>query len=58
MASSVGDLGRKLVDRAKTVGRRDWDEAKKTAREFAEVSGFRGSSKGRSKRKAASRSSR
>ena len=57
-ASRVGDLGRKVVNRYKTIVGRDWDEAKKEGREQAMLYGYRGSSKGRSKtRKPSARSS-
>ena len=55
MASSVGDLGRKLVDRAETVVRDDWEEGKKRAKGWARGFGYRGSSK--KARKSASRGS-
>jgi predicted alpha/beta-hydrolase family hydrolase len=59
MASSIGDFARKVADRAETVVGRDWDELKRRGKRVArEEFGYRGSSKGRSKRKAASRSSR
>jgi hypothetical protein len=57
MASSMGDVAQKVVDRAKTVVGQDWDEAKRRVRHVArEEFGYRGSSKDRPKsRKPASR---
>jgi len=56
MASSVGDFARKVGERAATVVGRDWDEAKRRAKRFAAVEfGYRGSSKGRSKKQRTTR---
>ena len=56
MPSSVGDLGRKLVDRAQTVVGRDWDTLKRGAREEARAYGYRGSKKPSKARKPSTRS--
>ncbi len=60
MASSVGDLGRELGNRAKTVVRDDWNGVKRRVGMVAkEEYGYRGSFKGRTKaRKASKRSGR
>jgi hypothetical protein len=57
-SSAVGDFGRKLVDRAKTVVGRDWDTLKRAAKEEARVYGYRGSKKNSKARKPSTRSSR
>lgn len=55
--SRVGNIPRKVADRAETVVGSDWDTVKRVAREEASMYGLRGLSKGRKARKPSSKRS-